>query len=131
MTANALHRWPPKSHLVFATKRGDVFFTSKDFRLDLADSLMLAWPKASRVVYLSLSTRGARWEKWDEANLQSIEDRIRYDLNFDGYSVSIRRVPGQRRSRHCTRPFTWRLHVRPQVSRSSIFDAQLSLEGLE
>ena len=61
-------------------------------RLDLADTLMLRWYKASRTVYLGASRKSAAVGYWDEAQKRRIEERIRSDLQFDGYYVSIERM---------------------------------------
>ena len=74
-------------------KRRDHFLVSfKDRKLDLADTLMLNWNKPSRTIYLGVSRKTAAGGNWNEEQVLRTEERIRFDLNFDGYGVSIERL---------------------------------------
>ena len=59
-------------------------------KLDFADTLMLYWPKPSRTIYLSISRKSSAESDGSDAELIEIEDRIRFDLNIDGYGVSFK-----------------------------------------
>jgi hypothetical protein len=104
--------WPPKSVLCFTNGRGKELFRSTDRRLDLSDYLMLWWPHASRTIYMNLKSKSTKWESWSESNLKSIEDLIRYDLDFDGYRVSITRVSSI--GGKCVEYFRWKLMISTQ-----------------
>lgn len=104
--------WPAWPRLVLTNKRGEVFHDTTYRRLDLFDRLMMDWPKATRTIYLSVSTKAKNWERWDEANLKAIEAHIRHDLNFDWCSVALRRMTVSRRPFPCTSPFQWQLRIR-------------------
>lgn len=108
------YMWPFKSRLAFYSGRGTLLFESRDRHLDLSDTLMLHWDKISRSVTFGLRIDSAKPEKWNEDKLLSIENLIRYDLNFDAYSVTISRLgrPGTL----CSTEFCWRLIIRPMGS---------------
>lgn len=61
-------------------------------------------------VCFALATKSRSWKTWSEENLQKIEQRIRYDLEFDGFSVNIERVIDEIDLR-CSEEFTWELHI--------------------
>jgi hypothetical protein len=108
------YKWPPECVLTFSSRRGIVYFRTTDRKLDLADSLMLNHPYTSRLVCMSVSTESAKWDKWTEDKLQKIEDLIRYDITFDGYRVTIKRMTRMPRPQPfwCTKPFQWLLQIR-------------------
>lgn len=107
------YSWPAWSTLTVTNKRGKVLFKSKDRYLELSDSLMLDCQQQSSTVYMGLSTKSPKWTKWVDKSLKEIERRIRYDLEFDLYSVSISRVtPITRPRSRCTTEFQWKLHIR-------------------
>jgi hypothetical protein len=109
---SSLH-WPARPHLLASTRRGKVIFDTLDRDLDLSDRLMLYWPKASRTVYLAVSTRSRNWKQWDEQSLSIVENHVRYDLRFESYSVVVRRLTVQPRRRLlCTTAFHWQLRIR-------------------
>lgn len=103
--------WPQKARLVFYNGRGKELWRSSDRRLDLADELMLWWKRPSRTVYMGISTSADSWTRWSEENLSRIEQRIRYDLNFDGYYVTIKRL-GTAGNVLCSKEFIWKLTIR-------------------
>src|SRR5687767_1355333 len=95
MGAETMGLWPPRSRLTFYRgHRGGRtrLFSVRDRGFDLSDGLMLNWNHASRTVYMGLSTESKRWPRWDEKAVSWVEEVIRYDLDFDGYGVSIRRL---------------------------------------
>lgn len=102
-------KWPPRSRLAFY-RRTKLLFAETDRELDLSDTLMGIWPYYSRTVYMGISSRSTRWKSWTEEKLQKIEDLIRYDLDFDGYRVTITRLTEARRP--CTKEFLWKLRIR-------------------
>ena len=83
----------------------------KTRNLDLADTLMLYWPKPSRTIYLGISRKTTTGGYWNEAELLRIEERIRFDLNFDGYGVSIERL-GPLAEPPLETEFLWKLRIR-------------------
>ena len=103
--------WPPESIISFYGGDGRPILTTKDRDTDLADTLMLHWPHAQRTVVFGLSTGSRRWLVWDEAALDKIERRIRYDLAHDGYRVCIYRLFGE--GAPCDTEARWKLIVRP------------------
>lgn len=80
-------------------------------KLDLADTLMLSWHFSSRTVYFGLVTADPHFVRWDNDTLASMEKMIRYDLGFDGYAVSIKRI-SQDINMPCTEEFRWKLVIR-------------------
>jgi hypothetical protein len=110
MQSSEEYAWPPKCRLSFHDGRGQLIMQSSDRDLDLADTLMLSWPHRQRTVQLSLRTLGVKWVLWSDENLRRIEDLVRYDLNFDGYSVSMARLEGAGRS--CREEAVWKLVIR-------------------
>lgn len=104
-------RWPPNSTISMYNGRGRLLWDSKDRDLDLSDSLMLSWRKVSRTVTMGLRTNSRRWRRWNEETISAIETRIRYDLNFDAYGVTIKRL--SRRGAPASREFRWQLIIRP------------------
>lgn len=108
-------KWPPKCVLTFSDGRGKVWLQTTDRAYDLADRLMLSHPHSTRVVHLSVSTESEKWDHWTEENVGKVEEHIRYDLEFDGYSVRLRRLSKVSRTgpSACWVPFQWRLSIRP------------------
>jgi hypothetical protein len=104
-------RWPPRPTFFFYSTRGTELFSTSDTHLDLADSLMLDWSRKSRKLILGINAAGSSWPTWTEARLKHVEKHIKYDLNFDGYSVSIQRLT-LRRWQPCTKEFQWKLAIR-------------------
>lgn len=102
---------PPKSHLVIYDGRGNIIQSSRERIFDLADELMLAWPKKSRSVGIGIATKSLRWQMWSEESVVEFERRIRDDLSFDGYSVNtIRRTVES--CPPCSTEFRWMLLIR-------------------
>lgn len=106
-------RWPPKCRIALYTGRGQLLLESRDSGLDLADSVVLGWKigNVSRTLTLGLRTDSRRWNRWTEKAIAAIESRIRYDLNFDAYGVTIKRL--SRRGAPASREFRWKLIIRP------------------
>lgn len=105
------HSWPPRPLFCFYDGWGRLLFSRKNARLDMADTLMLWWPRRSRVVTVGIASSGTSWPTWTEERLQHVENFIRYDLAFDGYTVSIERLTN-RRWQPCSREFRWKLRIR-------------------
>lgn len=109
--SNEKYMWPPKSSLTFYTGRGKLLLQSKDRRLDLSDSLMLHWQRISRTVTLGLRSESAKWRTWTEEAVSKMEQLIRYDLNLDAYTVTIKRL--SKTGIPASKEFKWKLVIRP------------------
>jgi hypothetical protein len=83
-------------------------FSETDRRTDLSDTLMFGGNY--RTVYLGVSTKSVRWQRWDEDNLEKIEALIKYDITFDGDRVQITRLG--KKGAPCSTEFLWRLQIR-------------------
>ena len=103
--------WPARSTLSFEDTNGRELFNSKDRRLDLADTLMLHYKKSVRTVYFSISTKSKSWPAWASELVAKIEERIHYDLQFDGYKVEVTRCEVPSENLPCTSPFRWKLII--------------------
>jgi hypothetical protein len=103
--------WPARSRLNFYDGWRKLKFSTTERLYDLADGLMLNWERKSRTIYLGLSTKSNKFKKWNSETLGTIEDRIKYDLKFDGYSVTISRVTSKL-GEPCTYEFIWKLKIR-------------------
>jgi len=91
MTRRNPFLWPAGSRLRFYDSRGRLRSSYLNRRLDMADTLMLNWPRPTRIVHFGLSRTGTDGGYWTEDEVLRMEERIRYDLNFDGYQVTIYR----------------------------------------
>jgi len=102
--------WPPRVLIRIYGRGGNIVDKSRDRLFDISDSIMLNWPHHSRTVQLGFVTRSARWVAWNEEALTKIEELIRYDLGFDGYRATLKRLsmPGT----PCAEEFRWSLLVR-------------------
>lgn len=105
MTKKNPHLWPKGALLVVRDRNGEVS-RSSDRRFDLADAIMLSSPTSQRTVSLDMRLLGDV-RTIDEA---AIEALIRYDLGFDGYSVTITR---QEEPADVMVSYEWKLRVRP------------------
>ena len=113
-------KFPPKSFIRATDRRGHPYFSSTNRELDLADSLMIKWRHASRLVYLRLSTTSAIWPGWTEVALLKLEDRMLNDIRHDGYSVMVKRTDiGAAKGNPCHSPFVWMLRIRSHTPRRS------------
>jgi len=84
---------------------------SRNRKYDLNDNLFQVWDTNSRTVYIGIETESKNWPVWDENSLKWIEDRISWDLEFDGNEVDVSRHT-QEIGRPCTEEFIWRLDMR-------------------
>ncbi|HOY87242.1 MAG TPA: hypothetical protein PL131_12945 [Methylotenera sp.] len=110
MTSPNPKLWPSKSRLAFYNGWGRCLIESKYRRLDLSDTIMLNCKKASRTIYMGIFIESPKWQTWSEDEVIAIENLVRYDLGFDAYSVSIKRmaeidIP-------CSNEFRWKLLIR-------------------
>lgn len=103
------YKYPPKMEMKFY-RRGCVWRSTKWRRIDLADFLMLSWPAASLSVTMGLTTSSVRWRVWDEKRLSSIENLVKYDLDFDGYNISMKRITEL--GAPCSEEFLWRVRIK-------------------
>lgn len=104
--------WPPRVRLFAYGARDRLLWERTARDLDLADSLMLAWPHESRTVRLGMITKSIHWPAWSEKALSDVEKLMRYDLGFDGYTVTLRRLSVL--GGPCTDEFRWLLRIRTQ-----------------
>lgn len=111
MTKQNPDLWPLKSVLSFYKARTRLLWSSKDRKLDLADSLMGSWTMASRTVYFGIAVNNAEWRFWDEQNVAHIEKLIDRDLSFDAYRVRMTRLT-QQMDLQCSNEFLWKLVIR-------------------
>lgn len=85
--------WPKGSKLSFYNSRRKRLLTSTNRKLDLADILMLTWAERPKIAYFSvLLAPSADCAMSLNHKVESIESLIRYDLEFDGYQVQIKRL---------------------------------------
>jgi hypothetical protein len=106
-------KWPPRSTLRFY--HGNEFWKSSTDRLfDLSDNLMGITASSRLKLTFGLTTQSTNpvWRIWDENALALIEGLIRYDLTFDGFRVTIKRIstPGSK----CRDEFLWHLDIREE-----------------
>ncbi len=111
------YMWPPRCKLSFYNGWGTLLRSSTARDLDLADSLMLFWPHASRRVILGMSSQSsaAHWKVWTEQILDRMEYLIRYDICFDGYRVGLTRLTNV--GIPCAEEFRWQLHIQVALTR--------------
>ena len=103
--------WPPRTTLYIYDEEMILIEQSRDRKYDLNDNLFQVWDSDSRTVYLGVETESKNWPVWDEDSLKWIEERIAWDLEFDGNEVDISRHT-QKIGRPCTEEFIWRLDMR-------------------
>jgi hypothetical protein len=96
--------------------------------LDLADSLMLDWPHASRRVILGMSSqsRAGRWSTWNEENVGRMEYIIRHDLTYDGYRFGLSRLTNV--GIPCVEEFRWALRIVSLIPAVHAFRAMVMSE---
>ena len=86
---------------------------SRNRKYDLNDNLFQVWGSSTRTVYLGIETDSKNWPVWDENSLKEIEERIIWDLEFDGNQVDVSRHTAQL-GRPCTEEFIWKLIIRDE-----------------
>lgn len=102
-------RWPPRSKLNFYEQLDKLIFSTSDRDFDLSDGLILGNGKKTRTLYMGISTKSTKWPIWTVERIEWIESLIKYDLTFDGYRVSIRRLGEE--STPCSQEYKWKLRV--------------------
>jgi len=100
--------WPRGVRLSIYDEHMQPIEQSRDRQYDLNDNLFQAWD--NRTVYLAVAVNNNRWHRWDSEALNWIENRIKWDLAFDGNEFSLRKHT-RRRLHPCTEAFLWRIHV--------------------
>jgi hypothetical protein len=112
------YAWPPLSKLKFYKQPPELFLSSENRILHLSDKITYtAKYEERKLVYFGLSTISHHWKLWSKINLKKIEDRIKYDLEFDGFNVDIERITDARypgTNRHvmpCSEEFVWKLFI--------------------
>jgi hypothetical protein len=110
--------WPPFSKLNFYRNPPTLIFSSEDRKLDLADSLTGNVNFENKVtIYFGLTTISHIWEAWTEANLEKVEEQIKYDIEFDGFDVEIERATDaicpytKKQDIPCRNEFLWKLTI--------------------
>ena len=106
-------KWPPKSKInIYEDVNSEMCLIQQtsDPHFDLHDNLVQAWPYNQRYVYVGIESESTRWKVWDENTVKCIEDRIKYDLEFDGNDVKILRI-SKLLGKPCTNEFIWRLDI--------------------
>ena len=103
--------WPPRVRLYVYDEEMCLVDESRDRKYDLNDNLFQAWDRSSRTVYLGVETESKNWPVWDEESLKWMEDRMVWDLEFDGNVVDVSRHTPQT-GRPCTEEFIWKLDIR-------------------
>ncbi|PCI41447.1 MAG: hypothetical protein COB46_03515 [Rhodospirillaceae bacterium] len=102
--------FPPWVTLSFYDGRKRLLFSTNKRDFDLSDNLMLDHPYNSRRIFLGIKTNSKSWNIWNEECVQKLEELIRYDLEFDGYRVQIKRM--SKLGGKCVLEFLWRLQIR-------------------
>lgn len=103
---------PAFGHSLYTT-RAALLARGTGARFDLADEVSVFLPLASRFksrgFLLGVVTASTRWQRWDNERLTEIEERIRYDLEFDLITSRLSRMstPGG----PCSTEYLWRLRV--------------------
>lgn len=108
MTKSNQYNWPKGSRLSFYNGKGELQLRFKRRSVDFSDELMLNWGPGQRTIYFGL--RLAQGDEWSDKLVEECEWRIRYDLNFDGYSVRIVRL--SQVSVNFPEEYLWRLVIR-------------------
>jgi hypothetical protein len=115
---NEIFLWPPLSTLQFYTHPPKRNIFTHDRQFDLSDNLTAGvTPKRGIKCFFGISTLSKDWDIWSEKNLKKIEKHIRYDLNFDGFSVQIERFTDpickstKKKNISCENEFIWRLSI--------------------
>lgn len=101
--------WPRGVRLAVYDSDKSLIERSRDRKFDLHDNLFQAWD--NRTVFLEVAVNSKDWNRWGSEELSWIEDRIKWDLSFDGDEFSLRRHT-RKRLHPCTEGFVWRIHVR-------------------
>jgi hypothetical protein len=102
--------WPPQVKLYIYDEEMFLIEESRSRKYDLNDNLFQTWHRRNRIVYLGIETLSKNWPVWDEGSLKWIEDRITWDLEFDGNEVNISRRT-QTVGIPCTEEFIWKLNI--------------------
>lgn len=103
--------WPPLVRLFIYDEDMVVIDESRDRKYDLNDNLDHLWAGSPATLYLGIETEGKSWPVWSENSLKWIEERIIWDLTFDGNEVDVSRHT-QNVGRPCTEEFIWKLDIR-------------------
>jgi hypothetical protein len=115
--------WPPFCKINIYKQAPELIFSTVNRGLDLVDSITRNLHEGeSKTVFFGLSTVSYLWDTWNQENVRKIEERIKYDLEFDGFKVDIERVtevippPRVRRPLSklpalCSKQFVWRLNI--------------------
>lgn len=84
--------WPPLSRINLYETPPTPLLYSTSRRLDLAENLSGLISEGESTVYFGLSTISHEWPYWTSDKLKKIEDRIKYDFEFDGFNVIINQI---------------------------------------
>ena len=101
--------WPRGIRLTVYDENMLLIVDSHERQYDLGEEL---FPSSDeRIVYLEVEVHSKEWHRWDKEALNWIENRIRWDLEYDGNEFSLRRHT-RNRGHPCTEGFVWKIHVR-------------------
>ena len=105
--------WPPKYRLfIYEDENGrpNPVADTADRKYDLNDNLFQL--ETDRTVFLGVEIASPRWPVWDEETVKWIEERITWDLEFDGNKVEVTRHTSELLGRSCTMEFMWKVWAR-------------------
>lgn len=115
MTSRVTYRWPTRSRMIFSTARGKIQFVNTDRRCDLSDVFLLNTDAKQVTSYLDMTVKADG--VWDEERVSAVEDLLRYQFQFEGYRIGIRRLSRVgRKLQPSSEPFRWRLVMRNPFS---------------
>jgi hypothetical protein len=82
--------WPPRFKLTVYERTGEIIFSARRHGFDLTDEVMRHCGK--RRVVIGIKTDSKRWHSWDLEKIKAMEENFRYQFNFDGFKVRIKRL---------------------------------------
>ncbi|MBM3497027.1 MAG: hypothetical protein FJX72_22310 [Armatimonadetes bacterium] len=106
------NQWPRGFHMwVYEAEEGRLVVVEEtgDRRYDLSDELFLH--TIERTVFLGIEIVNPNWPVWDAGSLDWIENRILWDLDFDGNVGTVARHTPDRAGHPCTEEFIWKVEV--------------------
>ena len=102
-------QWPKLSTISIYNQEPERIFSSNDRKFDLSDmltgDLILGECKTA---FIGIAIPGNPWEIWSEDLLMEIENRIRYQFEFENFEIEIERVSDESAPWY-THEFVWKL----------------------
>ena len=111
MVRNALPRvqhpiyWPRGVRIIVYDEDRAVVARSRDRTYDLVDNVFLH--DDDRIVYVGVAVHSKNWRFWNTETLERIEERIRWDMEFDALRARIKRT--SRPGGPCSKEFVWKV----------------------